>query len=342
MQAVTGWDIGGAHLKVAQRDTQGRLIQVRQIACPLWLGIEELEKAVREALPGLPRAPGSHHITMTGELADSFNSRHQGVLAIASFMSRLLPEGEVLFYAGPAGLIPATEVATHWSAIASANWHASARYCGILSRPALFMDIGSTTTDIIPVVGQPLNVGYTDAERMVSEELVYSGVIRTPVMAVARRVPFRGEWQMLAAEHFATMADVYVLSGDLEADQIQADSADGGDAGEEGSAVRLARMLGRDLETGDRSRMRSLARYLARTQRQQWCASVERVLSRLPDFEDALFVGAGVGRFQVQHLAAELGYDYIDFADVAKITEPLRSQAAVCAPAVALSLLDNI
>jgi len=342
MRVVTAWDLGGAHLKVAQGDDQGCLLAVRQIPCPLWRGLEELERAVREALAGLPRAASVHYITMTGELADGFSSRRQGVVGIAACMARLLPATGLRFYAGPTGLIPAPRVESHWREIASANWHACARYCGVLSRPALFMDIGSTTTDIIPLAERPLHAGYTDAERLACEELVYSGVIRTPVMAVARRVPYQGEWQLLAAECFATMADVYILCGDLNPDQLQDDCADGGDPGEQGSAIRLARMLGRDLETEGLERLRSLARYLQRSQRRCWGDAVARILSRQAQSGDTLFIGAGVGRFQVQRLAAELGCEYIDFADVAKVGAALRQAAADCAPAVALSLMHGI
>ncbi len=44
-------------------------------------------------------------------------------------------------------------------------------------------------------------------------ELVYSGVRRTPLCAVAPAVPFRGGWCPLAAELFATTLDVRLLCG---------------------------------------------------------------------------------------------------------------------------------
>ena len=45
----SGWDIGGAHLKVARCDPQGHLIDVIEIACPLWKGIEQLQQAIATA-----------------------------------------------------------------------------------------------------------------------------------------------------------------------------------------------------------------------------------------------------------------------------------------------------
>src|SRR5262249_61148640 len=91
-----------------------------------------------------------------------------------------------------------------------AEWPASARFVATHHRSALLVDVGSTTTDIVPVHdGAVMAAGYTDDERLVSEELVYSGVTRTPVMAIAGSVPFDGRRQRLMAEHFATMAGVH-------------------------------------------------------------------------------------------------------------------------------------
>ena len=36
---ITAWDIGGAHIKVAQCTQQGELRQVFELPCPLWRGI---------------------------------------------------------------------------------------------------------------------------------------------------------------------------------------------------------------------------------------------------------------------------------------------------------------
>ena len=44
--------------------------------------------------------------------------------------------------------------------------------------------MGSTTTDLIPVAaGQPASCGFDDAERLAHGELVYTGLVRTFLMA---------------------------------------------------------------------------------------------------------------------------------------------------------------
>ncbi len=74
--------------------------------------------------------------------------------------------------------------------IASANWRASATVVASLRGDALFIDLGSPTTDIVPIVaGAVAARGYTDAERLASGELVYAGLVRGLVFASARRAP---------------------------------------------------------------------------------------------------------------------------------------------------------
>ena len=70
-------------------------------------------------------------------------------------------------------------------------------------------------------------------------------------MALARRAPFAGHWVSLMAEHFATTADVYRLTGDLPEHADMLPSADHGAKNVAASARRLARMLGLDMEAAD-------------------------------------------------------------------------------------------
>jgi probable H4MPT-linked C1 transfer pathway protein len=100
---------------------------------------------------------------------------------------------------------------------AASNWHALANFAGRYARvgQAIMIDIGSTTADLIPLVdGQPHSVGKTDPERLLSGELVYSGVERSPVCAVTPTLPLGGQLCPVAHELFATTIDAYVMLGD--------------------------------------------------------------------------------------------------------------------------------
>jgi probable H4MPT-linked C1 transfer pathway protein len=333
-----GWDVGGAHLKVAALDAHARVLNVLQIPCPLWRGLEYLTTAVDTARQHLGAAP-RHAITMTGEMADAFPSRHEGVLQIAALMERKLQGEETLFFAGPQGLIPAGSVPRHALDIASANWLATAQVVAAKLPDALLLDIGSTTADVIPISqGRVRSVGLTDAERLGADELVYTGVIRTPLMAVARRAPFAGAWVPMMAEVFATTADVYRLTGELIEAWDQHPAADNGMKTEAGSARRLARMIGRDGDEFPLATWRALAGYLSACQLEQLRTACSRVLSRDIMDSTAPLVGAGAGRFLVTELAARLMRPYRDVATLFE-SEHDADAVALCAPAVAVGHL---
>lgn len=249
-QWICGWDIGGAHLKVALRDPAGRWTQVQQLPCPLWRGIEHLAMALQEAVHGWPVAP--HHVahaaTMTGELVDAFANRAAGVVAIVDCCEAAFA-GAVWRWFGIDGRMHGRDITrSDPLRFASANWLASADFAAQRAS-GLFIDIGSTTTDIVRLdqgVAQPR--GFTDGERLSAGELVYRGVVRTPLMAVADAIDWRGAVRPLMAEHFATSADIFRLTGDLDESADVWPAADGGEKTPAASARRIARLIGEDVE----------------------------------------------------------------------------------------------
>ena len=230
MTTVIGWDIGGAHLKAARAE-DGRVVTAVQVAAPLRLGLERLKQAFSEARQAVGEAD-LHAITMTGELADTFASRTEGVAALTDCAVRELGRATITVYAGRGGFVSPQQVGAHVVDIASANWHATAAYVGTVERNALFMDMGSTTTDIIPIAdGRVAANGYTDAERLASGELVYTGIVRSFLMAMGERAPFAGGWTDIVRENFANMGDVYRILDLLPDGADQMMTADGRENG---------------------------------------------------------------------------------------------------------------
>lgn len=338
-RGVIGWDLGGAHLKIAVLDRDGALQQVAQLAMPLWQGIEQLDEAVGCLAEQWPLPAFDHVMTMTGELVDLFESRSQGVSALAERMAGLLPEGRLRLYAGPRAFVPASEAVRQQAFIASANWYATAAWLAQQIPQGLMMDLGSTTADLLPLsAGRVNNRGYSDRERLACDEMVYTGVVRTPVMAVVQRVPLAGEWLPLANEHFATMADVYRILDWLPASADQHATADGRDKSPRASMRRLARMLGADLSDAPAQDWVRLAAYVADRQLDTLSLAGQRVMSRgVP--AGAPLIGAGVGRFLVARLARRLDRPYIDIDSCFGPPMAGGLSAGVCAPAVAVALL---
>jgi probable H4MPT-linked C1 transfer pathway protein len=336
---VIGWDLGGAHLKAAVTDAGGRVVRVRQLPCPLWLGLDHLDRTMRQVLDEEPDA-GWHSVTMTGELSDLFSNRARGVDMILSQVERHLPARRTLIFAGLEGFLSAHRARGKPELVASANWIASARVVAVKIPDALFVDIGSTTTDIVPIRGgAPAMHGLNDRDRLACEELVYSGLVRTPIMALTDRIPFEGEWIVPMAEHFATAADVYRLTGELPDDADQLPAADNSGKTLHDSARRLARMVGRDLESAPMRAWKQCARYLADVQLWRIRQACERVLSRGVVSEGAPIVGAGVGSLLVRKLADRLKRRFRDFDELVPASAAVQSLASRCAPAVAVALL---
>ena len=336
MPNTIGWDIGGAHLKAARRE-DGEITAVVQVACPLWLGLDQLHQAFAQAKAALGPAP-HHSATMTGELSDAFSNRRAGVAAIAAAAAREL--GAVRIYAGPQGFVSADQVAAHVDAIASANWHASAAFVARQVPDGLFVDMGSTTTDIIPLrVGKIAARGYSDATRMAQGELVYAGIVRSFLMAGLRHVPFGGRWVPLMNEAFATASDVYRILGELPEAADLMPTADGQPKTVEASRARLARQIGYDAGEVGAAALDQLAAYFAEAQLREIFDGACLALSGLALDHAAPVIGAGAGRFVVRRLAARLGRPYLDCTDLLPAAPDLRRKAADCLPACAVALL---
>lgn len=337
-----GWDIGGAHLKAACLNQTGDVLAVYQEPCPLWQGLDTLEKALTAILARLPEKNLKHTVTMTGELVDLFVDRAQGVYDIIALMQQVLAQPSFAVYAGQLGFVAADAIEPkHIDAIASANWLASASYVAQKLKQGLFVDIGSTTTDILLLTKHQADaIGYTDFQRLTSSELVYTGLVRTAVMAVVQSVNFAGTEVGVMSEYFATMADVYRLTHELNELHDQNETADGGAKTELASARRLARMIGCDLQDFTLQDWQELAYAMREQQLTRIQIACQKQLQRMPDNMQTPLVGAGIGRFLVQEIAQRLGLKYIDFETLftspCKLTE---MNIADCAPAVAVAYL---
>src|SRR5947209_8317754 len=338
MSVVVGWDIGGAHLKAARHEG-GRIVDVIQLASPLRLGLAAVTEAFAQATARMGTAD-RHAVTMTGELADTFVSRRDGVEQLAALAVRALAPAPVTLYAGRAGFIAPATASRHVEDIASANWHASALLAATVCREGLFMDMGSTTTDIVPFRhGKVAPRGYTDVERLSVGELVYTGMVRSFLMAVTPRAPFAGHWVPLINENFATMADVHRILGSLPDGADQMATADGREKTIPASRARLARIVGCDAADADEEAWTALARWFAEAQVRAIVDGAMLVLSsvRLP--ADAPIVGAGIGTGVIDRVAQRLGREHVPFASLIDVAAPARDVVSWCAPAAAVALL---
>ena len=233
-------DIGGANIKVAD----GKDFALTR-PFPLWKAPSQLTPVLREVIA---QSPANDHlaISMTGELADCFATKTEGVLQILAAVEQASDGRHT-------GSLRRTVVGSRCRRssrpleCAASNWHAAARFAARYlhqDERGLLIDIGSTTTDLIPLGWDgPRTPARTDLDRLLRGELLYSGVVRSPVCGVTQRVPYRNQQVPLALELFATMRDVYTVLGELPEDAGDLDTADGRPATKVAARRRLARML---------------------------------------------------------------------------------------------------
>jgi (4-(4-[2-(gamma-L-glutamylamino)ethyl]phenoxymethyl)furan-2-yl)methanamine synthase len=340
---IMGWDIGGAHLKVAIIQPPATVTAIYQRPCQLWKGIDKLQLAVQAILAETTLPINRHVLTMTGELVDLFENRDDGVRQILAAMIAFLGARNLMVYAGKDGILRIADVkSNHYAAIASANWLASASWAAQQVGSGLFVDIGSTTTDILLLHdAKVLAQGYTDYERLLSQELVYTGIVRTAVMAAAQSVQDKGNEVGIMTEYFATMADVYRLTGELNELHDQCDTADGAEKTVAASAKRLARMVGCDYDENELTRWETVAFNLRGQQMAKIQSACQRHMGRIQLPTNAPLVGAGIGRFLVKEMASNLGRAYIDFSELfsVSIEQDDGHTASDCAAAVAVAAL---
>jgi (4-(4-[2-(gamma-L-glutamylamino)ethyl]phenoxymethyl)furan-2-yl)methanamine synthase len=347
---VIGWDIGGAHLKACRLEG-GAVADIALWACPLWQGLDRLDRAFDLAAARWPDLRSVRHaVTMTGEMADLFADREQGVRRIAERTAGALG-GAVRFFAGDAGWCGLEGVGPAWAGIASANWLASARLAARGVGDGVLVDVGSTTTDVIALRhGGVATASRSDAARLASSELVYHGVVRTPLCAVARRIGFRGATINVMNEFFATAADVYRLTGELDAAHDLYPSADSAAKDAAATRQRLARMIGLDACDAAAEDWLAFAHAWRAEQLALIGEAVGQVAAAQGVADDAPLVAAGCGSFLVAALAAASGRPlraYLqgeagDRAGIARLARPgveaVRC-AQVCAPSVAVAAL---
>ncbi|HRX81670.1 MAG TPA: hydantoinase/oxoprolinase family protein, partial [Pirellulaceae bacterium] len=221
--------------------------------------------------------------------------------------------------------------------VAAANWHALARFAGrfTMGRPALLIDVGSTTCDVIPLLnGEPATNQRTDTARLLRGELIYAGVERTPVCSLVSSLPYRGHLCPVAREFFATTRDAYTLLGKVPERPMSRDTPDGRAVTKAASRLRLARMICADIEDFNHRDAGIAAEAVANALTKALLDGVQQVIAAY-SFEPTIAVLSGHGAFAAKKALeqADLPWERVFLAS------EIGGNASRCAPAHALAVL---
>src|SRR5690606_29183790 len=92
--------------------------------------------------------------------------------------------------------------------VAAANWAATGWLVAQLIKDCIVIDVGSTSTSIIPIVDGHISAsGKIDLEKLMNGELVYTGSLRTNIAAIVNLIPLRNGIARVSSELFAQSGD---------------------------------------------------------------------------------------------------------------------------------------
>jgi len=259
---------------------------------------------------------------MTAELSDAYNTKREGVNHILTQIEKTFPTTQILIIDVEAKLRTTQEARAEPLKVASANWAATAWMISQLKENCVIMDIGSTTTSIIPVLnGAVVAEGKTDLEKLICGELVYTGSLRTNVAAIVNSIPIKNRFSRVSSELFAQSADVHLILKNISEKEYTVETADGKEKTRNASLARLARVVCADTELLSEKEIVRVAQHVYDRQVEQVTEALIQICSRVNKnrAKEIVAVVTGLGRnFLARKAALQAGFtEVIDFAELA-------------------------
>ena len=253
MVEVLGYDIGGANTKAALMHTENGKVLGVDVAVeyfPIWKEPEKLTSvltALKERLNA--RKLDAVGVTMTAELSDAYRTKREGVHQILSCVEKAFPNLPIFVLNTAAELFSPECAEKDPLSVAAANWIATGWLVAQHLKNALVVDVGSTSTSIIPIVnGQVAAKGKTDLDKLICGELVYTGSLRTNVAAIVQSISLKNGAARVSSELFAQSGDVHLLLGNITEADYTSETADGRAKNIPEALARLSRVVCADNE----------------------------------------------------------------------------------------------
>ena len=332
---IAGFDIGGANTDLAVIDFEDgeiKNIEVDFAYLPMWSNNDDLSEVLIELIEKICSVSqiDAVGISMTAELVDAYDTKKDGVLDIVRKCEETFDCP--IAYVGIDGMLSKDEIEKTPLKAAAANWIATAQIATLISDNCIFIDTGSTTTDIIPIRdGAECAIGKSDFDRSATGELVYTGTLRTNLASFLDKVELNGKQYRVASELFAQTADVYMVLDLITEDDYICDTFDGEGKSKIDCARRIARVVCADLEMLSMEDIVEMSKVIHQKQVEQIADGLKQVVETQ---KLDLIVTTGLGKDILDRPAAELlGLEVKSMGDI------LTDDECTVAPAVGTAVM---
>jgi hypothetical protein len=300
VKKLLGLDVGGANIKACllKLRESGFNFKIKVRYSPIWkLGKKCLEDEISETLKELMLScTDALALTMTAELADVFKNKKEGVFEILNSVKRAIKAKEYYVLNNNARLIPLSNAYSSYKDVAGANYSSLGWLASKISRNCIVIDVGSTTTDIIPVKdGKLAYKGKDDVERLANGELVYTGSLRTNLACIVNKVPYKGKMVSVSSELFSTSADIHLVLGNISKEDYTIETANGRGKSKKECIARISRLICADVSQVSEFDVMIISKYIYNEQVKQIADAIIQVLSSIGKGFDLQVFTCGIG-----------------------------------------------
>lgn len=341
---IIGWDIGGANIKATFIEIEDeRVFRTKTITryFPIWIEGKEklpiiLDELKREITEGFHvDAVG---LTMTAELSDVYETKREGVNHVLDCIEELFPKERIFVLDVNSQLKNVEEARKDYLKVASANWAGTAWMVSKWIKDCIILDIGSTTTDIIPIIGGRIMArGKTDMERLATGELIYTGALRTNVATIVKAIPVRGVMTRVSSELFSLSGDVHLILRNISEDDYKTETADKRGKTRKEALSRLARIVCADTDMLKEEEIIAMANYVYMKQSDIIADGLIQVYGSIRTLvKDKLsLVLTGIGRNFLGRKSAER----LRFERIIDLAQIIGKEASIATTSLAVALM---
>ncbi len=331
-----GVDIGGAHIKIIGLDKSREICLVEYRKFYFWEEYKNFHNEI-DYINSLSIKNIKCAITMTAELCDVFENRKEGFEFIKNECQRI--KFNYFFYVNKKNNFSRIEDSSHKDII-SMNWHSMGKYLKNIFSDAILIDFGSTTTDFVHVKnGIISNKFFDDFSRLNNNELIYTGVIRTPIFGLQKAINYKGMEFKIIPEQFSTTGDLFRIKKKIKNNFDIDEESNSSKIKVQNSYQRVARSFGLDFSKNKKRLIDGLCELLIAYQLTIIKKNLRILIKKFMFKSRVPIVISGIGQDILYDFLKESHNTFLLENFLKSKNKNLKKKASYHAPALCIALL---